>query len=192
MCIEIRLPVKSSFSLQLSHEFYAIFLFLFPLLLCVPLITLPLNGVRHRFDQGGPVQQLLPLLRLHPHPLHHLLWMEWDSRTSWRSFSAWMLALTLSVMGCVKWTPVLATLLDARLRWVVIPCLPILWPLQMRVMLMMLMILMMRMMAMLAHPVMTRCLLNTLILCYLWQKGEVVLIMRVVILRRRISIGDFC
>ena len=29
-------------------------------------------------------------------------------------------------------------------------------------------------------------------LCHLWQKGEVVLVMRVVILRGRVSIGDFC
>ena len=46
--------VISSFSLQLSHGFYAIFLFIFPLPttspLCVPLTTLPLNRARRNFD----------------------------------------------------------------------------------------------------------------------------------------------
>ena len=37
-----------------------------------------------------------------------------------------------------------------------------------------------------------RCLLDTLILCYSWQKWGVVLDMRVVILRGRVSIGHFC
>ena len=143
MCIRIQQPMISSFCLQLSCGFYAIFLFLFPLSTTSPLYV-PFNGVRRNFDQGDPVQQLLPLLLLHPHPLLPLLWVEWHLRTSWHSFSAWMLALTLSVISCVRWTPVLAALLDARLRWVVTPCLPLLWPLQMRVMaltmLMMLMI----------------------------------------------------
>ena len=37
-----------------------------------------------------------------------------------------------------------------------------------------------------------RCLLDTLILCYSWQKWGVVLDMRVVTLRGRVSIGHFC
>ena len=196
MCIGIQLPVISSFSFRLSRRFYAIFLFLFPFPttspLCMPLTTLPLNGVRRSFDWSGLVRQLLPLLQLHPHPLPPLLRAEWHLRTSCHSFSAWMLALTLSVMSYVRWIPMLAALLDARLRWVVIPCLPLLWPLRMRVMLMMiLLLLMMRMMAMLAHPAMTRCLLETLTLCHSWQKGRIVLVMRVVILRGRVSIRDF-
>ena len=46
-------------------------------------------------------------------------------------------------------------------------------------------------MEMLALPTLTRCLLDTLTLCHLRQKGGVVLDMRVVILRERVSIGDF-
>ena len=182
MSIGIRQPVISSSSLELSRGFYAIFLFHFPhsttFPLCVPLTMLPLNEARRSFDQGGPVQQLLPLL-LHPCPLPPLLRVEWHSRTSWRNFSVWMLTLTLSVMSYVRWTLVLAALLDARLRWAVTPCLPLLWPLRMM------------MMEMLALLVQMRCLLNTLTLCHSWQKGGVVLDMRVVILRRRV-IGPFC
>ena len=48
------------------------------------------------------------------------------------------------------------------------------------------------MMEMLAHPVQIRCLLDTLNLCHSWQKGEVVLDIRVVILRGGVSIGPFC
>ena len=44
---------------------------------------------------------------------------------------------------------------------------------------------------MLAIPALTRCLLDTLTLCYLWQKGGVALVTRVVIVRGRVSIGDF-
>ena len=60
------------------------------------------NGVRHSFSQDGPGQQLLPLLQLYPHPLPLLLQTVRLSRISWRSFSAWMLASTLSVMSCVR------------------------------------------------------------------------------------------
>ena len=77
MCIRIRRPVISSSSLQLSCRFYAIFLFILPhpttSPLCVPLTTLPLNRARHNFDQGGQVQQLIPLLLLHPYMLPPLL-----------------------------------------------------------------------------------------------------------------------
>ena len=44
---------------------------------------------------------------------------------------------------------------------------------------------------MLAHPAMMRCLLDTNTLCHSWQKGGVVLVMKVVILRGRVSIGVF-
>ena len=78
-------------------------------------------------------------------------------------------------------SPVLAALLDARLRWVVI-----------LLMMMMLLLLIMRMMVMLAYPTMMRCILDTFTLCHSWQKGGLVLIMRVVIHRGRVSVGDFC
>ena len=45
------------------------------------------------------------------------------------------------------------------------------------------------MMEMLALPM--RCLLDSLTLCHSLQKGEVVLGIRVVILRERVSIGHF-
>ena len=82
MCIGIRLPMISSFSLQLSRRFYTIFPFLFPLstifLSCVPQMPLPLNVARHSLGHGKRIQQLLPPLRLHlnlfhPHPLPPLL-----------------------------------------------------------------------------------------------------------------------
>ena len=47
-------------------------------------------------------------------------------------------------------------------------------------------------MKMLALPKLTRCLLDNLTICHSWQKGGVVLDMRVAILRGRVSIGDFC
>ena len=76
MCIGIRLPVISSFSLRLSRGFYAIFLFLFPpstiFLSCVPQTMLPLNEARRSLGHGSRIQQLLPpvqlhLIQLHPH-----------------------------------------------------------------------------------------------------------------------------
>ena len=82
MCLGIRLPMISSFSLWLSHGFYAIFLFLFPLsttlLSCVPQTPLPLNITRRSFSHNSRSQQLLPLVQLHldlfhPHPLPSLL-----------------------------------------------------------------------------------------------------------------------
>ena len=100
MCLGIRLPMISSFFLQLSRKFYAIFLFLFPLptifISCVPYMPLPLNVARRSLGHGSRIQQLHPPIRLHllllcPHPLPPLLQMMCDSRTSWRSFSAWML-----------------------------------------------------------------------------------------------------
>ena len=77
MCIGIRLSMISSFSLWLSRRFHDIFLFLFPFLttspLCGPLTTLSLNGAKRSFNQGNSIQQLLPFLLLHPHPLPSLL-----------------------------------------------------------------------------------------------------------------------
>ena len=51
---------------------------------------------------------------------------------------------------------------------------------------------MMMRMEMLALLALMRYLLNTFTLCHSWQKGGVVLDIRVVILRGRISIGDLC
>ena len=45
---------------------------------------------------------------------------------------------------------------------------------------------------MLDLPTLTRYLLDTLTLCHSQQKGGVVLVMRVVIVRGMFSIGDFC
>ena len=45
---------------------------------------------------------------------------------------------------------------------------------------------------MLAFLALTRCLLDNLTLSHSWQKGGVVLVIRVVIVRGRVSIGDFC
>ena len=78
MCLGIQLPVISPFSLQLSREFYAIFLFLFLLpttfLSCVPQTPLPLNVVRYSLGHGSRIQQLLPPIQLHHDLLHpHLL-----------------------------------------------------------------------------------------------------------------------
>ena len=198
MSIGIRWPVISSFSLQLSREFYAIFLFLFPRsttsLLCVPLITLPLNGARCSFDRGGPVWQLLPLLQLHPPPLPLLQWEVWLWMLSWHSFSALMLALILFRLRCIRWTPVSAVLLNGRLALVVLWSIPLLLSRHPRhpTMMTTLMTMMMVRMEMLALPTLTRCLLDTLTLCLSWQKGEVVLVMKVVIVRGKVSIGDFC
>ena len=141
-------------------------------MLCVPLMPLPLNGVRRSYIQGSLSRQLLPL----PPPLPFLLREVWLLMWSWRNFSTWMLALIHSLLSCIRWTPVLAVLLDGRLTLVALWSLPLLLPRHLRTMMMM-----MRM-GMLALLVLTRCLLDTLTLCHLWQKGGVVLDMRVVIL----------
>ena len=64
ICTGIRLPMISSFSLWLSHGFYTIFLFLFPLLTTslsyVPQTPLPLNIARRSLGHDSRIQQLLP------------------------------------------------------------------------------------------------------------------------------------
>ena len=89
--------------------------------------------------------------------------MVWCLRRSWCSFSAWMLALTLSLMKWVRWPPVWVVLHDIRLVLVASLLLPLhLHKLQRTRMMMMasVMMMMMRMrMMMLALPVMRRWLL---------------------------------
>ena len=179
MYIEIRWPMISSSSLWLSRWFYAIFLFPFPFpttsMLCVPLMPLPLNRARRSYVRGDLGRQLLPLLQLHPPPLPFFLRDVWLMMRSWRSFSVWMLALIHSLLSCIRWTPMLVVLPDGMLALVALWSLPLLLPRHPKMMMMM-------RMEMLALPVLVRCLLNTLTLCYSWQNGRVVLDMRVVIL----------
>ena len=78
MSIGIQCPVISSFSLQLSREYYATFLFSFQcptiFLIYVPQTPLPLNIARCSLDRGSQGQQLLRPVRLHLDLLHpHLL-----------------------------------------------------------------------------------------------------------------------
>ena len=123
MYIGIRQPVISSSSLQLSRGSYTIFLFPFPYLttfmLCVPLMLLPLNRARHNYVRDGLGRQLLQLLQLYPPLFLFLLQEVWLLMWSWRSFSAWMLALIHSLLRCIRWTLVSAALLDGRLTLVV-------------------------------------------------------------------------
>ena len=136
----------------------------------------------------------LPLLQLHPPPLPLLQQEVWLWMRSWRSFSAWMLALIHSLLSCIRWTPVSAVLLDSRLALVALWSLPLHLSRHLRhprTMTTSTMIMMMRM-EMLTLPALTRCLLDTFTLCYSWQKGEVVLVMIVVIVKGGVSIGDFC
>ena len=159
----IRWPVISSFFLPLSRGSFAIFLSPFPRsitsLSWVPLTQLPLDGAMLNFARGRckPRQQLLRLLQFHPALRLLLQQVESLLRPSWHSLCAWMLALTLLVMSCVRWTPVVVVLHDDRLSWVVSRTI------------------------VLARLVMMRCLLDVLTLYHSWQKGEVVLDMRVVI-----------
>ena len=198
MSIGIRHPMIDSSFLSLSWGSYAIFLFLFLLPTTftwnVPLMLLPLNGARSSFIRGVLVWQLLPFLQLQP-PLLPLLQREvWLWTRSWHSFSAWMLALIHFLLSCIRWTLVSVVLLDGRLTLVALWSLPLLLLRHLRhsrTMMTLTMMMMMRI-EMLALPALTRCLLDTLTLCHSWQKWGVVLVMRVVLLRGRVSIGDFC
>ena len=150
-------------------------------------MPLSLNGARHNYVQGGSGRQLLPLLQLHSPPLPFLLQEVWLLMQSWHNFSAWMLTLTLSMMSYVKWTPVSTVLPDSRLALVVLWSLPLLLPRHLRMTrhlrtIMTPTTMMMIRMEMLVVPVLTRCLLDTLTLCNSWQKGKVVLDMKVVTL----------
>ena len=179
MFIRTRRLVISSFFLLLSRDSFATFLSPIPSLptshIYVPLTPLPLSGVLHSFARGnlGQRQQLLWLLPLHPPLLLFLQQVEWHLRPLWHSLSAWMLALTLSVMSYVRWTPVSVILRDDRLWLVVTQWLPLSRHLRMRVMASA-MLMMLRMM-MMARLVMMRCLLDLLALCHSWQKEGVVL-----------------
>ena len=102
----------NSFFLWLSRGLFAIFLSLFLILLStlsrVPSVQLLFSGVRPYFDQSGHRlrRQILQPPPFLPPPLLLPQVVVWLSRPLWRSFSALMLALTLSVMSCVRWTPV--------------------------------------------------------------------------------------
>ena len=159
MSIRIRRPVISLFFLLLSCGSFATFLSLIPSLptsrSCVPLTSLPLSGVLHSFARGslGLRRQYLQLV------------------------------LTLSVMSCVRWTPMSVVLHDDRLSWLVSLLLPLQLrqPLRMRVMMAPAVMMLMRMMAM-ARRVMMRCLLDVLTPLSLVTKRRSSFEMRVVIL----------
>ena len=188
MFIRIRRPVISSFFFRLSHGFFAIFLSLF-LILPTSLSWVPsaqrlFGGARPSFDRSGHgwrrlILQPPPFL---PPPLLLLQVVVLLSRPSWCSFSMWMLALTLSVMSCVKWTPVSVVLYDDKLASVVSPLLPLLlrmlW--QMRTAMMVLM--MMMRMRMVAFPVMRKWRpLSDLPLSFMTKMGSSFGMMRVVL-----------
>ena len=111
--------------LLLSWGSFAMPLFLISSLLIspslVPLAWCPFDGARPSFDWSGhePRRWLLQPVLLHPPSLLLHQVVVWLSRPSWHSLSAWMLALTLLVISCVRWTPVLVILHDDRLSWMV-------------------------------------------------------------------------
>ena len=181
MSIRIRRPVISSFFLRLSQGSFAILLSLVPCLitspLWVPLTPLLLDGVKFSFARGGhrPKQRLLRLLQLLPPSILLPRRVEWHLMPSWHNLCAWMLALTISVMSCVRWTPTLVILYDDRLSWVISLLLLLYLYQLLRMRVMRSLAVLMRMMV-LACPVMMRCLLDVLTLCHSWQKGGVVLI----------------
>ena len=189
MSIRIRWPIISSFFLLLSCGSFAIFLS--PISShptsrsCVPLVLLSLNEVLHNFTWGNPGQRrsLLKLLPLHPPLLLRLQQVKWHLRPSWHNLCAWMLALTLSVMSCVRWTPVLVVSHNDRLSWVVSLWLPLHLHqhLRIRVTMAPAMMMLMRMM-MMARLVMMRCLLDILTNLSLVTKRGSSFEMRVVIL----------
>ena len=180
--------VISSFFLPLSRDSFATFLS--PILslpmsyICVPLMLLPLSGVLHSFTQDSPRHKRphLQLLPLHPPLLLLLQRVELHLRPSWHSLCAWMLALTLSTMSCVRWTLVSVISHDDRLWWEATQWRPFLRHLRMRVMAPA-MLMMLRMM-MMARRVMMRCLLDILTLLSLVTKRGSSFEMRVVILIR--------
>ena len=188
MYLGIRRLVISSFFLLLSWDSFTTFLFPIPSLpishICVPLTPLPLSGVLHSFTQGSPRHKRphLQLLPLHPPLLLLLQWVELHLRPSWHSLCAWMLALTLSTMSCVRWTPVAVISHDDKLWWEATPWLPLPRHLRMRVMAPA--VLMMLRMMMMARRVMMRCLLDVLTPLSLVTKKGSSFEMRVVILIR--------
>ena len=162
MSIEIWWPVINSFSLWLSRESFTIFLSLSPILISlpswVPLAWCLFNRVRPSFDRSShrPRQRILqPPLFLLP-PFLFLRVVVWRLRWSWHSFSAWMLAVTFSVMSCVRWTLVSVVLHDDKLALVASSLLPLLLQrlLSTRMLMMVLVMMMIRRIRMLALPVM--------------------------------------
>ena len=198
MSIEIRRPMISSFSLRLSRGYYATFLFPFQRLnislSCVPYMSLPLNVARHSLGWGSLGQQLLPPVQLHldllhPHLLFPLLRAMCHSGTSWRSFSARMLALIHFLWSHIRWMFVLAVLHSGRRSWVasllrlLLHLLQWLLILRLRLMMMVMTMILLMMMMMEIVALSMRCLLDTLTICHSWQKEGVVLDIRIVILR---------
>ena len=162
----IRWPMISSSFLRLSHRSFIIFPSLFLILLSilswVPLVQLLFDGARPNFDRSacGPRWRILQPLPFHPPLLPLLQRVVWLLRSSWHSFSAWMLALILSLLSCIalEVSPLLHLfhLLRRLLR---------------TRMLMMVLVMMMRM-RMLALPVMMRRLLSDLHFVIRDKKGE--------------------
>ena len=125
MSIRIRRLMISLSFLRLSRGLFTTFLSpissLLILQLCVPQTLLTLDRVRPSFDRSdhGLRSRLLRLLPFQPHLLRLLLLrVVWPLRGSWRSVSAWMLALKHSLLSYIRWTPVLVVLLNNRLAFV--------------------------------------------------------------------------
>ena len=116
--------------------------------------------MRPSFDWSGHRlrQRLLQPLSFHPPSLLLLQLVVWRLRRSWHSFSAWMLALTLLVMSCVRWTPVSVVLHDDKLTLVASSYLPLLLQRRLRTRMLIIAPVMMMMMRirMLTLPVMKR------------------------------------
>ena len=112
MSIRIRWPVISSSFLRLSCRSFATFPSPFLFLLTTPpwVSSTPVmfDKARLNFDRNGHMWSLpiLQLLLFHPPLLLLSQLVMWPWRLSWSRFSAWMLALTFSLMSCVRWTPV--------------------------------------------------------------------------------------
>ena len=170
-----------SFSLRLSRRSFIIFLSLSLILISlpswVPLARRLFDGARPSLDWSGqwPRWRILqPPLFLLP-PLLLLQVVVWHLRRSWHSFSIWMLALTLSMMSCVSWPPVLVVLHDDKLALVASSLFLLLLQrlLSTRMLMMVLVMMMIRRIRMLALPVMRRWrLLSDLPFVIRDKKGE--------------------
>ena len=154
-----------SFSYHANHSsfFLSLSLILISLPSWVPLARRLFNEVRPSLDWSSHESRrriFQPPLFLLPPLL--LLWVVvWRLRWSWHRFSAWMLALPLSVMSCVRWPPVSIILHDDGLTLVASSLLPLLLQRLLRMRMLMMVLVMMTS--------------QWLILCHSWQKKGVVL-----------------